>query len=134
MSITNEQKIWRNQHLAEGLQECTGCGLAKLLEEFHTHRHTFSGRSSLCKECNKVRCRDNGPMKLYGITRDQYDVYMEDPCAICGAEDTVLDHCHTTGKIRGALCHACNMGLGLYKDVPERLEAAAAYLRSHSDD
>jgi len=52
-------------------------------------------------------------------------------CAICGDAfigTPHVDHCHTTKKIRGLLCKGCNWGLGHYKDSPERLRAAAAYL------
>lgn len=39
-----------------------------------------------------------------------------------------LDHCHTTGKIRGLLCHNCNRAIGLFKDNTERLKRAIIYL------
>lgn len=54
-------------------------------------------------------------------------------CAICNRHESVvgalrLDHCHSTGKIRGLLCNGCNVGLGLFKDSPETLIAASEYL------
>lgn len=50
-------------------------------------------------------------------------------CAICRklpAEHT--DHDHASGKIRGLLCRRCNWAIGLMKDSPKRLIAAAKYL------
>lgn len=57
-------------------------------------------------------------------------------CAICRDPfsfdyNTHVDHDHATKKIRGLLCGRCNRGLGLMKDSPEILEAAAVYLRKH---
>jgi hypothetical protein len=54
-------------------------------------------------------------------------------CAICKEPESrdrelALDHCHDTGEIRGLLCSACNTGIGLFKDSPERLVAASEYL------
>jgi hypothetical protein len=40
-----------------------------------------------------------------------------------------MDHCHQTGTFRGLLCHLCNKGLGLFKDRPDTLLAAARYLQ-----
>lgn len=40
----------------------------------------------------------------------------------------VVDHCHTTGKVRGILCSNCNAILGLALDRPEILKRAADYL------
>ncbi len=53
-------------------------------------------------------------------------------CACCGAKTKrfVLDHCHKTGVIRGAICHRCNNGLGMFGDGKEGLIAAMDYLAS----
>lgn len=66
-------------------------------------------------------------------------------CAICGSTDPgsrgwQLDHDHECCPTRrnsdkrcgncdrGALCHACNIGLGHFKDDPDTMRAAIAYL------
>jgi len=75
-------------------------------------------------------------LKTYGLTEDEYDtllVSQENLCAICKQpnqtkRDWHVDHCHTTGKVRGILCHFCNVGLGNFKDNKEYLENAIAYL------
>lgn len=45
--------------------------------------------------------------------------------------DLAIDHCHTTGGVRGLLCNACNRGLGLLGDKIDTLEAVLAYLKKH---
>lgn len=75
--------------------------------------------------------------KKYGITseqRDQMLVAQGGVCAVCGGDNSEskrnwhVDHCHTSGKVRGILCHLCNVGLGHFRDKPELLKTAAAYL------
>jgi len=57
-------------------------------------------------------------------------------CAICRNPEKPklkgwhVDHCHSTGKIRGILCQHCNIGLGQFRDNVETLNAAIAYLTS----
>jgi hypothetical protein len=64
-------------------------------------------------------------------------------CGICGFEaewglkgrGLARDHDHKTGAFRGYLCLSCNVGLGHFKDDPELLKKAIAYLdASHDED
>jgi hypothetical protein len=69
----------------------------------------------------------------YGITVAQYDAMreaQENLCAICSGEMKVacIDHCHSNGRVRGLLCMPCNTGLGFFRDNPENLAKAIAYL------
>lgn len=48
-------------------------------------------------------------------------------------ERLAVDHCHTTGKVRKLLCHNCNRALGLFKDNPELMRKAAAYIEQHKE-
>lgn len=57
-------------------------------------------------------------------------------CAACRdvlgmGRETHIDHCHTTGEVRGILCSRCNLSLGHAKDTPQRLRALADYLERY---
>jgi hypothetical protein len=75
----------------------------------------------------------------YGITREEYDaltIKQGGLCAICKGSDPrrgkstrlFVDHDHETGRVRGLLCHRCNVALGGFSDDIARLRAAANYL------
>jgi len=74
----------------------------------------------------------------YGITLEEYERLVEaqsGACAICSAKHSKerplnVDHCHSTGKIRGLLCASCNPGLANFRDNPKALEKAADYIRA----
>lgn len=61
-------------------------------------------------------------------------------CAICGDKETYgegtrklpVDHNHTTGKVRGLLCSACNLSIGKMKEDPVLFRKAALYLERYS--
>ncbi len=50
-------------------------------------------------------------------------------CDICSRKIRLeVDHDHATGAVRGALCGRCNKAIGLFKDSPELIRRALAYL------
>ena len=79
-------------------------------------------------------------IKRYGLTLEAFDVLWDVQsgcCAICQRplsrdRKTHVDHDHTTGRVRGLLCHGCNIGLGSFCDSPNTLVAATEYLRKRS--
>lgn len=83
---------------------------------------------------------NNRLVKEFGITLEQYNDILKKQggkCAICGTDRIpkgkkmlFVDHCHKTNKVRGILCHNCNMGLGHFMDNVESLKNAIAYLEN----
>lgn len=81
----------------------------------------------------------------YGIDLPDYERMLENQggcCAICGTDQPGrnqtdaysfhVDHCHSTGIVRGLLCDRCNRGLGYFSDDAGRLAAAIRYLDESS--
>lgn len=105
---------------------------------FHLHSTKTGKLRNVCKDCRRGQQRE----RLYGITDVEYNARLESQkgvCAICGTDTPTenhdetrphlyVDHCHTSGAVRGLLCGNCNTGLGFFKDNPERLKAAIQYL------
>jgi hypothetical protein len=82
----------------------------------------------------------------YNLTQEQYEVMLKAQngvCAICGESETwenqygkcnlSVDHDHTTGKVRGLICNACNNLVGLLENNPDLpITEALVYLKKHS--
>ena len=55
-------------------------------------------------------------------------------CPVCQANlnnnkvKKVIDHNHTTGKVRGVLCSTCNSSVGMLKENPDIIKQAIVYL------
>jgi hypothetical protein len=62
-------------------------------------------------------------------TAEELAAIYQPTCQLCGGDHRMaMDHCHTTGQVRGMLCRRCNQGIGLFGDNPALLRAAATYL------
>lgn len=93
------------------------------------YAHTPKGRTSALKA--RAKHRGHAPPEHIELDRLVYE--QGNTCAICRvsfaeSRKPRLDHCHLTGAVRGALCDDCNLGLGLFRDDPVRLENAAKYV------
>ena len=62
-------------------------------------------------------------------TRTYWERLRADPERLAVRHKTQANH--KTGKVRGLLCFSCNIGLGSFGDDPERLFAAALYLKEN---
>jgi len=81
--------------------------------------------------------------KHFNITLDEYNNLLElqdHSCKICLNHESTftkklaVDHCHSTGKIRGLLCDNCNRSIGMLKDSIEILQNAINYLKKSQED
>lgn len=136
---------------------CNKCGLEKDLETgFYKRKGYVGGYTPRCRSCTgeqikqwwkknpdrtRIIARRHTIKKTYGISEDEYKEIAESQnnvCAICKQTETsvyrgqvrllAVDHDHKTGKVRALLCSKCNIGLGLFRDNPELLIVAAAYI------
>jgi hypothetical protein len=96
--------------------------------------------------CAREIPRDLEPeMREYPATILQYGMSPSDylamlsrqnyRCAICGEargkRALHVDHCHESGKVRGLVCHGCNIAIGMIKEDAETARAIGAYLDRH---
>jgi Recombination endonuclease VII len=111
---------------------CTRCKVDKPLTEFNVDPGKPDGVHSWCKPCrNDHRSRTSNGKYRSAVSDRVLQALRESvkECMICHAkEKLVVDHDHETGRVRGLLCHGCNLGLGKFKDSAEVVRAAADYL------
>jgi hypothetical protein len=72
--------------------------------------------------------------RQYGLTIAQRDALFAHNNGLCWCcnkrvSDSV-DHDHDTGRVRGALCRQCNIGIGLIGDSCDAVMSAVLYLKS----
>lgn len=90
-------------------------------------------------ELMKKKDRKNSLKRFWNMTLEEFESLKKKQggtCALCPKTESnphkslCIDHCHTTGKIRGLLCDNHNRALGLFKDSVVDLEKAIKYLKS----
>ena len=139
--------------------KCSTCKEMKDESCFHKAGNKARGYQFSCIECRKkIKQKHKESMTSeewyltqrkywlkseYGLTLEQYNDLLKEQnhkCAICKTDETdvfknllYVDHCHSSGKVRGLLCHHCNTALGKFQDSVEVLSSAIDYLRKNND-
>jgi Recombination endonuclease VII len=112
----------------------------RLREEYKVQQKTYRAN-------NAEKHRDYKILKQFGVTASEYDrmlVAQNGVCAICRQEESsrhqkgsvkrlAVDHCHSTGKVRGLLCERCNQVLGRIKDDSDIARGMATYLDANRE-
>ncbi len=132
-------------------KQCQQCKAIKEPLEFSRNKTKPDGLCGRCKLCDKTKAkiyyhshkhnRNNSNRKYllgkYNITEDDYYAMLkiqEEKCAICSMHQSELshklsvDHNHSNGKVRGLLCHSCNLLLGKARDSVAILTKSINYL------
>jgi hypothetical protein len=121
---SERMKVWRSQNKDKTRE------YERQQRRFHPERTKLS--------VHKCSLKRN-----YGMTVEQYhemQIKQDFCCGICGSKESgskrcdklFVDHDHDTGKIRGLLCHKCNMALGVFKNK-QLLEKAISYLDKYEE-
>lgn len=134
------------------MKQCRKCKETKPTEDYYkSSSMTIDGLRHECKACWKKACkkyftknkqhlkvkqRDYHYKSEYGISFLDFEEMKKSAdykCESCGQEKTlVLDHCHSSGGIRGVLCNPCNQALGSLYDNEDYILGLLAYLRKNA--
>lgn len=117
------------------------CQHGHVAKRYVKNRYCIECEATIYKELDRALNRKYNVTK-YGLTEEQYQEMFKAQnglCKICNNPEIItdkrvngpkrlsIDHCHTTGKIRGLLCRNCNIGIGNLKHNPEFLRRAALH-------
>lgn len=151
--LTKELNLFAKQPKAkDGLQTlCKACQAENTRRWYAAHKEYSSKKRSERYKKNKKRDRElvkkflaenrhkikEYNLKKYGLTLESHAAMLaaqNHVCAICSKAcknypTLVVDHDHSSNKVRGLLCNKCNRGLGMFEDNAESLQRAIEYLR-----
>jgi hypothetical protein len=132
------------------VKRCTVCLEEKPLTDYYKNH-------GKCKRCfikrqqekyDPVKNREKQLRRMYDIGLEDYDrmfIEQNGQCKLCGTTNPggrqtgrgkvdvfFVDHCHSTGKVRGLLCNTCNRAIGQVGEKIAFFENAILYLKEHS--
>lgn len=141
--LDDSNKIYRASN------RCLIRGRAKAYRDYNKYEINAANRDYRADNIDVIRAADKaqyaankpaafayGIKKNYGLTLEEYARMLHSQglrCASCqdalrSGNKSHVDHCHSTGQVRGILCNYCNVALGMLKDSVPRIEALARYM------
>lgn len=114
------------------LNKCRKC-----MNEYHK-----LARKKVPKEIRQKKRRERMLKEKYDISSEEFDILLtkqNNSCSICkkkyndGEKAFCVDHNHKSGRIRGVLCHNCNVAIGNLEDNIINILNAANYLIENGD-
>lgn len=119
--------------------------LVSLMEDASRQKREMSDNrfADRLKRANRKRTVANGyHLKTikwrYGLSEEAYLEMLQKQnncCAICKSESMLyVDHCHTTGKVRGLICPSCNTMVGFLETRGHLLPSIQEYLQNADDE
>lgn len=129
-------EFWPDRRRLNGLMaRCKVCSR----EQARAYRASRPDYEKRVYAKHRLATRQRHLVRKYGLTLADYDAMLAKQggnCAICNAPEVDqfkgvfhVDHCHSTGAVRGLLCRGCNHMLGVVGDDPLKLLRAITYLK-----
>jgi hypothetical protein len=133
---TDSHKEWAREHARAKRSENP---------ELHRQRVKASRAKAISSDPNFYKKKDLA--RFYGVTFEWYQetlVKQNYSCAICKKHQDqnttrqgkplalAVDHCHSTGVVRGLLCNNCNREIGMLQHDIAIIQAAQAYLNNQA--
>ncbi|OYV41134.1 MAG: hypothetical protein B7Z80_02660 [Rhodospirillales bacterium 20-64-7] len=159
LPATRCKKIWKYSHSSKHkiVKLCTKCRISpqhtygtwckdcwsqvskdRWASKTDEERELIRKGQRLWYSSNKLSVQKRKIEQKYGLTEEQFNRKLEKQnfiCEICKTtpDKFYVDHNHDTGKVRGLICHHCNIILGMSKDQIEVLRSAARYLKRYDE-
>lgn len=135
--LTEKRRIYNKEWRARNKELMA----EKAMTYYEQNKEQRCAYTAQWKKANPQKILEARLLRDYNLSIDKFNTMLEAQghrCAICEHEfktmkNTHVDHCHASGVVRGLLCGKCNMGLGLFRDKPEIINNAIAYLSRQWD-
>ena len=130
LDLSSTTKV--NQHIPSGYSIYTSCSFGKS----HNKLSHYRGEDCMRRFCKDLRDHatkiiDFKKKFITPLTKDEEDSYdKEEICHACRKDpdnDKVRDHCHFTGKYRGAAHSTCNLRYYIPKNIPVIFHNGSTY-------
>ena len=134
----NLSEYRKDKSAYDGLtQKCKPCFKLYQKEWYENNKDAQKANAKKYRKKNPLSHFKSHIKREYGITLDDYNAMFSNQhgsCAICNTHQKDLekrlsvDHCHTSGNVRGLLCNRCNTSIGLFDEDTSILKSAINYI------
>lgn len=124
------QRLYSKKYYQDHLEECR----VKHNRYGQNNKEKTSAYKKQYNADNKEKNKQKYLRRTYNIEYDLLYAKQKGRCAVCHTHQSELrtalcvDHDHKTGRVRGLLCHKCNVGIGQFDDNIKKLFDAIKYL------
>jgi hypothetical protein len=143
---THRDKLNANDRAKYAMNREKGIARSKAYRELHKeelaikrHAHYLLNRDVYVAyhRSRREKARERSLQRKYGISLDKFKSILDaqgGKCAICFSlnwhgRQPCIDHDHKSGKVRGILCHKCNLTIGMMGENAESVKRLWEYLQ-----